>query len=99
MLRNRNSIPAFLTACLLSFSPCCLADNPWGAATSGMKSLYGSVASLLQIVLGIGAVVVLVEVVLKFMKEEREAATKLIWWLLGLAIGFAMLSVLRGLEF
>ena len=27
-------------------------------------------------------------------KQEREAATKLIWWVVGLAVGFGLLTAL-----
>lgn len=63
-------------------------------AIGGMRSLYGSLARLLQIIIGIGALFVLVLIVFRILQGDKEAAAKLGWWLVGLAFGFTMITVL-----
>lgn len=70
--------------------------DAFGGAIGGMKSLYGSLATLLKIAIGIGALVVLAMIVFRIMQGDRESAGKLAWWLIGLAFGFIMINALQG---
>ena len=63
--------------------------------TQSLKQLVGNIVSLLRVVMGIGALVVLAIVIFKVFKGDREAAEKLAWWVAGLAIGFTLLSVVQ----
>lgn len=62
--------------------------------TRAGQSLVQSLVRFLQIGLGIAALVTLVVAIYNLFKQEREAATKLIWWFVGLAVGFAVLLAL-----
>lgn len=62
-----------------------------------LVGLMDSVVSLLQVVMGLGAVVVLAIVIFQVFKGEREAAQKLAWWVLGLTLGFTLLTVVSNL--
>lgn len=68
--------------------------------TKSSQALYGlleSVANLLRVILGIGALVTLVMVIFNIFKGEREAATKIAWWVAGLTLGFILISVVKGI--
>lgn len=71
------------------------AQGEWDEATEGILSLYDAMGNLLMVVMGVGALVVLVMIVLKIMKGEKESAEKLAWWILGLAFGFTMMAFLK----
>lgn len=62
-----------------------------------LADLVENVVTLLQVVMGLGAIVVLAMVIFKVFKGDREAAEKLAWWVAGLTIGFVLLSVVSGL--
>ncbi len=66
-------------------------------AGDSLTELLDDLVRLLQIVMALGALVVLAMVVFKIFKGDREAAEKLAWWVAGLAIGFVLLSVVAGL--
>lgn len=63
------------------------------ASADAMKSIVTNLVKVLQIALGVGALVTLVLVVFNILKGEREAAQKIGWWVVGLALGFALISV------
>lgn len=63
-------------------------------ANQSMKSLAQSVVSFLRIVMGIGALIALVLAIINFIKGERDAAQKVGYWVIGLAVGFVFLSIL-----
>ncbi len=62
-------------------------------ATSSFSELLDSLASFLRIALGAGALIMLVMAIYQLMKGERDAAQKLAYWVVGLALGFALLTV------
>ena len=64
-----------------------------------MKSLAQSVVSFLRIVMGIGALIALVLAIINFIKGERDAAQKVGYWVIGLAVGFVFLSILEAMLF
>lgn len=64
-------------------------------ATEKVLGLYGHMADLLKYVLGIGALCTLIGIIINVMKGEREAAEKLLYWTLGLAIGFILIEILE----
>lgn len=66
-------------------------------ASGALYGLLDSVVKLLQIVMGLGAIVVLAIVIFKVFKGDREAAEKLAWWVAGLTLGFVLLSVVSNL--
>lgn len=76
---------------------CFAAGGSFSGAIGGVAGLYDSIAALLQIILVIGAMIVLVMIVLRIMQGDRESAVKLGWWLLGIAFGFTMITVLSQL--
>jgi len=76
-----------------------MAQGEWDEATRGINSLYNSMGNLLMVVMGIGALIVLVMIIFNVMKGDKESAHKLFWWLLGLAFGFVMMAFLKGLSF
>ena len=68
--------------------------------TKSSQALYGlleSVANLLRVILGIGALVTLVMVIFNIFKGEREAASKIAWWVAGLTLGFVLITVVKGI--
>lgn len=67
------------------------------SSASALYDLVDSVVTLLQIVMGLGAIVVLAIVIFKVFKGEREAAEKLAWWVGGLTLGFVLLIVVKNL--
>lgn len=62
-------------------------------STSTMNNLLGLIANVVRIALGIGALVTLVLAVFNLIKGEREAAQKIGYWVVGLALGFALITV------
>ena len=62
-----------------------------------LVDLVDSLVSLLQVVLGLGALVTLVMVIFNILKGEREAAQKIAWWVVGLTIGFVLITVVKNL--
>ena len=68
-------------------------------ANQSMKSLAQSVVSFLRIVMGIGALIALVLAIINFIKGERDAAQKVGYWVIGLAVGFVFLSILEAMLF
>lgn len=65
------------------------------AATEKVLGLYAHMATLLKYVLGIGALCTLVGIVINLMKGEKESAEKLIYWTLGLSVGFTLIAILE----
>lgn len=66
-------------------------------STRELKGLTDSLLRLLQVILGLGALVSLVVVVYQMFKAEREVSTKLAWWLAGLTVGFVLLTVVKNM--
>lgn len=66
-------------------------------STDALRELLDSVVTLLQVVMGLGAIVVLAIVIFQVFKGEREAAQKLAWWVVGLTLGFTLMTVVQGL--
>ena len=64
---------------------------------SAMSSLVTSIIGVLQILLGIAALVSLFVVIYNIFKQERDAAQKAIWWVVGLAAGWAAMTVVGNL--
>lgn len=62
-----------------------------------LQELIESLVQLLQVVLGLGALVTLVMVIFNILKGEREAAQKIAWWVVGLTIGFVLITVVKNL--
>lgn len=62
--------------------------------TSGVRSLYSDLASLVQVIIGIAALIILIRVVISMLNGEKESAQKLAWWLVALIVGLVLLQVL-----
>lgn len=60
-----------------------------------LTGLTDNLVSLLQVIIGLGALGSLVIVVYKMINGDREAAQKIAWWLAGFVLGFVLLSVVR----
>lgn len=93
---------ACLTAALVLTGTLASAQDDLGtqvldSSKEALRSLLDSLVSLLQVVMGLGAIVVLAIVVFKVFKGGREAAEKLAWWVAGLTIGFALLTVVKNI--
>lgn len=78
------------------------ADNSKGntllsETNNALKGILENLATLLQTIIGLGALVMLVTVIFKVFKGEREAAEKLAWWAAGLVIGFVLISVVKSI--
>lgn len=85
-----------------SVVPAAAVDENLGKAVidesaAALYDLLESVVTLLQIVMGLGAIVVLAIVIFKVFKGDREAAEKLAWWVAGLTLGFVLLIVVKNL--
>ena len=74
-----------------------LGEQVISSSTEALKGLIDSLVSLLQVVMGLGAIVILVIVIFQVFQGEREAAKKLAWWVLGLTLGFTLLTVVSNL--
>lgn len=93
---------AMLTAGLMLISPLAqaqinLGEQVLSESKEAMTDLLDSLVELLQVVMGIGAIVVLAIVIFQVFKGEREAAQKLAWWVVGLTLGFTLLTVVSNL--
>lgn len=66
-------------------------------SNDALQDLLDSLVGLLQTVMGIGAIIVLAIVIFQVFKGEREAAQKLAWWVIGLTLGFTLLTVVSNL--
>lgn len=64
---------------------------------SALKDLGESVVSLVQVLMALGAIIVLAMVIFKVFKGDREAAEKMAWWVGGLTIGFVLLTVVKNI--
>ena len=60
-------------------------------------NIISDIVSFVQVVLVIGGIGMLVMVIFKIVKGDREAAEKFMYWLAGIVLGFALLSVMEGL--
>ena len=60
---------------------------------STLSGLVYDIIGVVQVLLGIAAIVSLFVVVYNIWKQERDAAKKAIWWVVGLAAGWAALFV------
>ena len=59
--------------------------------------VISDIVSFVQVVLVIGGIAMLAMVIFKIVKGDREAAEKFMYWLAGIVLGFALLSVMEGL--
>lgn len=66
-------------------------------AAQTMGSLVDGVVRIIQIAMALGALITLALAIFNVMKGEREAAQKLGYWVIGLALGFALISVVSNL--
>ena len=74
-----------------------LGDEVLTESRNALVELMDSLVSLMQVVMGLGAIVVLAIVIFQVFKGEREAAQKLAWWVVGLTLGFTLLTVVSNL--
>lgn len=58
-----------------------------------MNSLVVGVANVVRAAIGLGALVTLVIAIFNVIKGDREAAQKIGYWVVGLALGFVLISV------
>lgn len=91
----------FLTTGNVAFGQSMDASNPGKTilsnSTQKLQGLLTDVTKLLQVILGLGALVTLVMVIFNIFKGEREAATKIAWWVAGLTLGFVLITVVASL--
>lgn len=80
--------------CMALLSASSFHDDPFGGLREGVFGLYVPVRVLLEVVLGLAAMLILARIVLKLMNGDRDSAKTLLWWLAGLAFGLVMLEVL-----
>lgn len=67
------------------------------SASGSLRGLVANMIGFLQILLGIAALVSLFVVIYNVFKQERDAAQKAIWWVVGLAAGWAAMTVVGSL--
>lgn len=65
-----------------------------GAAASSMANIGILLGRVVQVALLIGALVTLAMAIINVMKGEREAASKIAWWVIGLGLGFAFITII-----
>lgn len=70
-----------------------IGENILRQSTTTMNNLLALIANVVRIALGIGALVTLVLAIFNLIKGEREAAQKIGYWVVGLALGFALITV------
>ena len=61
----------------------------------GLSGMLDNITKVSMVLLGIGGIVILVVVVYDVIKGERDAASKLGKWLIGIAIGFLLMYALQ----
>lgn len=81
----------------VAFATTDLSKQVLDETSASLKRIVTSLATVLQVGLGIAALVTLVFVVINLLKGEREAASKIGWWVVGLAIGFGAITVVANL--
>ena len=95
------TLMVFLTTGNVAFGQSMDASNPGKTilsdSTKKLQGLLTDVTKLLQVILGLGALVTLVMVIFNIFKGEREAATKIAWWVAGLTLGFVLITVVASL--
>lgn len=80
--------------CMVLLSASSFHDDPFSGLRGGVFGLYSPVRTLLEVILGLAAMLILARIVPKLMNGDRDSAKTLLWWLVGLAFGFVMLEVL-----
>ena len=65
------------------------------AATTGVRSLYSSMGTLLTTVMAVASVVILAIIVVKMMQGDKDSVKSLLWWLIALAAGIGLMSGLQ----
>lgn len=73
--------------------------DPFEEATSGVLDIFEHLAGLLKMIIGIAALLILARLVVMLMSGDKDSAKKLLWWIVGLAAGFALLEVLCNLDY
>lgn len=68
--------------------------DPFAGARDGISSLYLALKHLLEVVIIIAALVIVARIIIKVMSGDKEAAKNLLWWVIGLAGGLALLEAL-----
>jgi len=91
------TVLALFTGNLLFAADDNLGESVLNDATDSLRRLVDSLVTFLQVVMGMGALVVLAMVIFKVFKGDREAAEKLAWWFAGLTLGFVLLAVVSKL--
>ena len=62
-----------------------------------IADLVTDIIGVVQVLLAVAAIVSLFVVIYNIWKQERDAAQKAIWWVVGLAAGWAALTVIGNL--
>ena len=91
---KRNSLKALMASAVLALQGL-PAFAQFEGATEKVLGLYSHMAALLKYVLAVGALVSLTVLIVKLFKGEKEAAERLIYWVLGLSVGFALIVLLE----
>lgn len=71
-----------------------LGNNLLQNATNGFKHIVADVVVFLQVTIGIAGLVTIIMAVVNLLKDERDAAAKIGKWILGLVLGFALVTAL-----
>lgn len=66
-------------------------------SASAILELIDPLVRFMQIIMGAGAIVVLGIVIFKVYNGDTEAPKKMAWWILGVTLGFTLITVARGL--
>lgn len=69
-----------------------------GAGSTGLSGAIQSISvamtSVLKVILGIGSLIILTLIFLRMLRGDREAATKLLWYMLAFGAGFIILTIM-----
>ena len=75
------------------------AETMMTKASSNIKSLGNTVATIMQYLIGIGGLISLVVIIINFIKGERDSMSKAAYWLLGCVIGFVFIALIKTAAF
>lgn len=68
------------------------------STTQGLQGIVPSIARILKIIVLIGGAISAILVVFNIIQGERDSAKKAGWWLVGLVVGFIVLTILGNMQ-
>lgn len=71
--------------------------DPFADLRGGVYGLYDNLKGLLEVIMLFAALIIFIRLVMTLSSGDKDAAKKLLVWLLGLAFGFIMMEVIYDL--